>query len=548
MVYCFGAEKRKTIRTSFIKDDLFEAVISFAAQPVLTEPPSLPASWCCRAKGAKPKARKGKVLFINADAEYYSGRAQNYLRPEHIEKITNTYDAFQDVPGYAAVVTKTDLKEDYNLNVRRYADNAPPPEPHDVRAHLVGGVPKTEVNDASDLLTAHGFAPQGWFVDRDEDYLDFADRMTDRSQIKHTVETDPGAQDKEQAMTTAFDKWWKKHSKGLRELPENKQLMKVRSDVLNSFDDALLPVGMLDSFKLSGVVASWWADNQFELKTLVAQGFGGLIDSWVEAIRAVVDPDEDDEPDKDAADPFEHRLVTTLLPEYLAEIAEAEAAVAECNAKKEEFELGPEDEQEEEDDGPDSDDDEDEGGRAMRRNYTQRLDDERKEQKESIKDQTDRLKVLGGSASRDGSIKQAAKKGVDTSELEAERDQLKVEIAPSLARIDELEELLEPYKAIKKELSAARKLVKEKRENLLKRLEAKIAEMSDDELATLVLGMLRDDFIEMLSDYVSAHRRSLIAFGENLWDKYSTDLNSIEDDRDASAKLLTEFTKKLSYV
>lgn len=33
------------------------------------------------------------------------------------------------------------MAEDYNCNIRRYVDNAPPPEPHDVRAHLHGGVP-----------------------------------------------------------------------------------------------------------------------------------------------------------------------------------------------------------------------------------------------------------------------------------------------------------------------------------------------------------------------------------------------------------------------
>jgi DNA repair exonuclease SbcCD ATPase subunit len=176
------------------------------------------------------------------------------------------------------------------------------------------------------------------------------------------------------------------------------------------------------------------------------------------------------------------------------------------------------------------------------------LDDERKQQKESIKDQADRLKVLKGGAKKVGSIKHAESNDEDTSELEQERDTIAAEIQPTEDRIDELIELLKPYKAIKKELSDAKKLVKQKRENLLKRLEAKIEEMSDDELATLVLDMLRADFIEMLDDYVSALRRSLIALGENLWDKYSTDLNSIEDDRDASAKLLREFTEELSYV
>jgi type I restriction-modification system DNA methylase subunit len=84
----------------------------------------------CRAKGAKPDERKDKILFINADAEFHAGRAQNYLRPEHIEKITSAFDAFEDIPGYAAVISRDEIKSnDWNLNIRRYADNTPPPEP-----------------------------------------------------------------------------------------------------------------------------------------------------------------------------------------------------------------------------------------------------------------------------------------------------------------------------------------------------------------------------------------------------------------------------------
>ncbi len=53
--------------------------------------------------GASPRgleagrARRGKVLFINADRDYREGRAQNYLEPEHIEKIVSAYRAFKDV-------------------------------------------------------------------------------------------------------------------------------------------------------------------------------------------------------------------------------------------------------------------------------------------------------------------------------------------------------------------------------------------------------------------------------------------------------------------
>ena len=67
--------------------------------------------------------------------------------PEDIDKIVHAYRAGQDVPAYARRVPVAEIKaEDYNCNIRRYVDNAPPPEPHDVRAHLHGGVPVAEVD------------------------------------------------------------------------------------------------------------------------------------------------------------------------------------------------------------------------------------------------------------------------------------------------------------------------------------------------------------------------------------------------------------------
>ena len=185
-----GAEK--TIRQGFMQDDLLEAVIGLP--PNLFYGTGIPACvLVMRAKGAKPKARRGKVLFVNADAEFHAGRAQNYIRPEHVEKIVSTFNRFADVPGYAAVVTHDDLAaNDFNLNIRRYADNAPPPEPHDVRAHLLGGVPKAEIEAKRDLFDSNGLDPGAVFVERDETYLDFAPALETRGHIKAVIESDAG--------------------------------------------------------------------------------------------------------------------------------------------------------------------------------------------------------------------------------------------------------------------------------------------------------------------------------------------------------------------
>ena len=321
-----GDEKR--IRQGFIEDDVLEAVIGLP--PNLFYGTGIPACiLVMRARGAKPEARRGKVLFINADAEYFAGRAQNYLRPEHVEKIVSAFEDFIDVPGYASIVSHDELAaNDDNLNIRRYADNAPPPEPQDVRAHLIGGVPKVEVASKRALFDAHGFDPMAVFVERDERYYDFTPALTDRSQIKTIIECDPGVRAKETALRLAFDGWWTAHEERLLKLPETKDLMAVRAEFMESFAEAVAPVGLLDPFKVDSVVASWWYASQNDLKTLVAQGFEGLIDSWVASIRTGIEAGNGKSGYNGTA-PLDHPLVTRLLPEFLDQIDSLESRVAE---------------------------------------------------------------------------------------------------------------------------------------------------------------------------------------------------------------------------
>jgi type I restriction enzyme M protein len=325
----FRGGDERTIRTGILDADMLDAVIGLGAN--LFYGTGIPACiLVLRAPGAKPKTRKGKVLFINADREYFEGRAQNYLYPEHIEKIVSTWEAFEDVPAFARVVSRDELREnDDNLNIRRYADNAPPPEPHDVRAHLHGGVPRAEVKAKQALFAAHGLEPHRLFKDRpgsDGRYLDFADGIADKAELRKRLDTDTGMARREQEVAEAVETWWKKAQRQLAELPASKALMPARASLLTSFEKAVRPVGLLDHFQVTGVIATWWGDVQNDLKGLAAQGFAGLVEAWATSIRAALEDDE-------AKDhPLDHPLTKRLLPQYLAEIAE-------CEAKKAEFEA-----------------------------------------------------------------------------------------------------------------------------------------------------------------------------------------------------------------
>lgn len=329
-----GAER--DIRSGLLDEDLIDAVIGLGAN--LFYGTGIPACLLVlRAPGAKsalPDAdkRKGKVLFINADREYHEGRAQNYLFPEHIEKIVSAWHAFEDIEGFARVVSREELRENNdNLNIRRYADNAPPPEPHDVRAHLFGGIPKAEVEAKRALFDAHGFDPRPILSEKDSGsettgYVDFAEDLTEKPELKKRIVANPGVLAKEKALTDAVESWWATSCAGIGELPSAGQLMSLREQLLVSFEDALRPIGLLDRFQVSGVVATWWGDVQNDLKTIAARGFLGLIEAWEVSILTAME----DKKSKD--NPFDHRLVRRLLPEYLANISELEAKKAELDA------------------------------------------------------------------------------------------------------------------------------------------------------------------------------------------------------------------------
>lgn len=311
------------IRQEIVREDLLDAVIGLPGN--LFYGTGIPGCILVfRAKGSKPPEREGKVIFINADAEYYAGRAQNYLLPEHIEKIAATFEAFGDVPGYARVVGREELEaNDWNLNVRRYADNSLPPEPHDVRAHLFGGVPSTEIRSHEMRFAAHGVNIDALLLARSDQYFDFRSDIKDKASLKRCIEENTGLVHRETAVRDALSKWWEDHVRVLEALPETKRIINVRAVLLVDFESAFTPIGLLDRYKVTGVVVSWWDYNITDLRTLAARGFEGVIDSWVTTILSALD----DEADK--TNPMGHKLVKRLLPRYLNELSELEARKAE---------------------------------------------------------------------------------------------------------------------------------------------------------------------------------------------------------------------------
>ena len=106
------------LRRRLLKSDLVECVLGLG--PGLFYNSAMEACVViCRSK--KRRGLKGKVLLIDAVAEIARDRAQSFLRTEHQDRIFEAYQAFEDEPGFAAVVSVDEvLAKDGSLSIPLY--------------------------------------------------------------------------------------------------------------------------------------------------------------------------------------------------------------------------------------------------------------------------------------------------------------------------------------------------------------------------------------------------------------------------------------------
>jgi type I restriction enzyme M protein len=213
----FRGASEKAVRQGILEDDLLEAVIGLPSG--LFYGTGIPACMLIINKN-KSSDRKGKVLFINGELEFQEGKNQSKLREQDITKIVATFNNFEDIKRYSKVVPYSEIADnDFNLNIRRYADTSPPAEIFDVRALLHGGVPVREVQDSyieEEIL--NGFDVSLVMVRKDDAYFTFKAEIERKEQIRTVVEA--ASDDVDAKVISQLERWWDKYQVSLHQLDE----------------------------------------------------------------------------------------------------------------------------------------------------------------------------------------------------------------------------------------------------------------------------------------------------------------------------------------
>ena len=273
----FRGGEEKEARKHFIERGWLDAVIGLPAG--LFYGTGIPA--CVLVMNKKDAASRKHVFFINADREYREGKAQNFLRPEDISKMVHAYRERKNVEGYARLVPVSEIvAEDFNCNIRRYVDNAPPPEPHDVRAHLQGGVPVVEIDALHHFWKNYPGLRERVFVQRTKDniYSDFASLVTERRALAELVKSDPSVAKAHARFLETVELWWKEHLPLIEALaPKNGKwgnVYELRRQLLVTIAATFAKQTILTEHQIRGALASYFEFLKPEFKSIAFSGWG----------------------------------------------------------------------------------------------------------------------------------------------------------------------------------------------------------------------------------------------------------------------------------
>lgn len=99
--------------------------------------------------------RKG-IFIIDAGKGFIKYGNKNRLREQDIKKITDVFNAKLEIARFSKMVSISQIeKNEFNLNIPRYIDNQEKEDIQDIKAHLKGGVPTSDIDQLSEFWTAY---------------------------------------------------------------------------------------------------------------------------------------------------------------------------------------------------------------------------------------------------------------------------------------------------------------------------------------------------------------------------------------------------------
>lgn len=260
-----GGEEEK-IRKTLVERNHIEAIIGLPANIFFgTSIPTL-------IMVLKRTRSESDILIIDASKNCEKTGKNNKLRARDTKEIVDTLHCRKDVPKYAKLVTKEEVRENgYDLNIPKYVDSSEEEEKWDIHSLMFGGIPKTEVSQLRKYYDTFPDLYDRIFKEISQDYVAIDEMHIDRAVCELSSVED------------YFD-LYKQNFDGIEELLKDHLIENIldvnaqstREEVCSEIFKRIDSVPLMDKYVAYQILSENWEEVITDLEMIQGEGFDSI--------------------------------------------------------------------------------------------------------------------------------------------------------------------------------------------------------------------------------------------------------------------------------
>lgn len=275
----FRGNAEANIREALVRKGLIKGIVGLPAN--LFYGTGIPA--CIIIIDKEGAADRKGIFMIDAGKGFIKDGNKNRLREMDIHKIVDVFTKKLEIVGYSRLVSIEEIeKNDFNLNIPRYIDSSEPEDLQDIEAHLLGDIPKADIDDLEEYWQVFPNLKNTLFKKamRSDKYYSI---NVDKAEIKDTIFHHHEFTQYMDDMANVFDGWKKQTSDILNALGKDFHPKELIHQISESLLDAYVGKPLINQYNVYQHLMNYWYEVMQDDCYLIAA------DGWKAATYRIIE-------------------------------------------------------------------------------------------------------------------------------------------------------------------------------------------------------------------------------------------------------------------
>ncbi|MFR1814464.1 type I restriction-modification system subunit M [Dysgonomonas capnocytophagoides] len=249
----FRGNSEAEIRENLVKRGYIKGIIGLPSN--LFYGTGIPA--CIIVIDKENASNRKSIFMIDAGKFFIKDGNKNRLRDQDMHKIVDIFNKQIEIPGYSRIVPTIEIEQkEYNLNLPRYIDNIDETDKQDIEAHLLGGIPNTDIDALERYWEVYPTLRDSLFepIGRNG----YSKLKIDKEEIKNAIFSYKEFIDYSKKVDGVFDVWKKKNIPILKNIDIDVKPKELIYSISESLLQTFQSLALIDKYDIYQHLMNYW--------------------------------------------------------------------------------------------------------------------------------------------------------------------------------------------------------------------------------------------------------------------------------------------------